>query len=207
MLTTEGLDMLTTCICFNVLIVVHLRVLEYLRPADDCTKMLALFDIDENSYTGEFFPRNMIPEPELCTSGADLEKRNRRNNVGPVAPPLPSHNPEGLILPRKPQNPYHESSDHKNLHRELLFNQKIGKNVLNQKSELQRALEKHKEHQVKKELEQQKQENKSALERVIEERARRLETMGKPEEGEKCRPGEPEFMKVHAKLRARMDPK
>ena len=38
-------------------------------------------------------------------------------------------------------------------------------------------MEKHKEHQVKKELEQQKQENKSALERVIEERARRLETV------------------------------
>jgi hypothetical protein len=42
---------------------------------------------------------------------------------------------------------------------------------------LQRALEKHKEHQVKKELEHQKQESKSALERVIEERARRLETV------------------------------
>lgn len=38
-------------------------------------------------------------------------------------------------------------------------------------------MEKHKEHQVKKELEQQKQESKSALERVIEERARRLETV------------------------------
>jgi hypothetical protein len=49
--------------------------------------------------------------------------------------------------------------------------------VLNQKSELQKALEKHKEHQVKKELEQQKQESKSALERVIEDRARRLETV------------------------------
>jgi hypothetical protein len=38
-------------------------------------------------------------------------------------------------------------------------------------------MEKHKEQQVKKELEQQKQENKSALERVIEERARKLETV------------------------------
>lgn len=150
----------------------------------------------------------MIPEPELCRSGADLEKRNRRNNVGPIAPPLPPHNPESLIVPRKPQNPCLESSDRKNLHRELLFNQKIGKNVLNQKSELQRALEKHKEHQVKKELEHQKQESKSALERVIEERARRLETLDKPEEdNKKCRPGEPEFMKIHAKLRARMDSK
>jgi len=67
----------------------------------------------------------MIPEPELCTSGADLEKHNRRNNAGPIAPPLPPHNPEGLILPRKPQNPCLESSDHKNLHRELLFNKKM----------------------------------------------------------------------------------
>ncbi|GFG32742.1 hypothetical protein Cfor_12155, partial [Coptotermes formosanus] len=156
----------------------------------------------------EFFPSNMIPEPELCTSGADLEKRNRQNNAAPIAPPLPPHNPEGLIVPRKPQNPCIESSDHKNLHRELLFNQKIGKNVLNQKSELQRALEKHKEHQVKKELEQQKQESKSALERVIEERARRLETLQKTEEDNNtCRPGEPEFMKIHARLRARMDSK
>jgi hypothetical protein len=75
--------------------------------------------------SGEFFPRNMIPEPELCRSGADLEKRNRRNNVGPIAPPLPPHNPESLIVPRKPQNPCLESSDRKNLHRELLFNQKM----------------------------------------------------------------------------------
>lgn len=160
---------------------------------------------------GEFFPSNMIPEPELRTSGADLEKRNRHNNAPPIAPPLPPHNPEGLILPRKLPNPCAESTDRQNLHRELLFNQKIGKNVLNQKSELQRAMEKHKEHQVKKELEQQKQESKSALERVIEERARRLETPEKPEKSEEdnktCRPGEPEFMKIHARLRARMDSK
>lgn len=52
-----------------------------------------------------------------------------------------------------------------------------GKNVLNQKSELQRALEKHKEHQVKKEVEQQRAQNKTAFERVIEERARRLESV------------------------------
>jgi len=74
---------------------------------------------------GEFFPSNMIPEPELRTSGADLEKRNRHNNAPPIAPPLPPHNPEGLILPRKLQNPCIESTDHKNLHKELLFNQKM----------------------------------------------------------------------------------
>lgn len=52
-----------------------------------------------------------------------------------------------------------------------------GKNVLNQKSELQRAMEKHKDTQIRKELEMQKQENRSPLEKVIEERARRLENV------------------------------
>lgn len=48
---------------------------------------------------------------------------------------------------------------------------------MNQKSELQRALEKHKDHQIKKELENEKSQNKTLLERVIEERARRLENV------------------------------
>lgn len=49
--------------------------------------------------------------------------------------------------------------------------------MLNQKSELQRALEKHKETQIKKELELQKQDNRTPFEKVIEERARRLESV------------------------------
>lgn len=32
---------------------------------------------------------------------------------------------DGLILPRKPVNPCLTSADHQNLHRELLFNQKM----------------------------------------------------------------------------------
>lgn len=32
---------------------------------------------------------------------------------------------DGLILPRKPQNPCLESSERQNVHRELLFNQKM----------------------------------------------------------------------------------
>jgi hypothetical protein len=67
----------------------------------------------------------MIPEPELCATEADLEKRNRHNNAPPIAPPLPPHNPEGIIMPRKLTNPCVESTDRQNLHRELLFNQKM----------------------------------------------------------------------------------
>ncbi|KAG8291952.1 hypothetical protein J6590_048913 [Homalodisca vitripennis] len=124
-------------------------------------------------------------------------------HLRPDPPPCPAEN---LIMPRKLQNPCLDSKDHQNLHRELLFNQKIGKNVLNQKSELQRAMEKHKESQIKKELELQKQENRTPFEKVIEERARRLESQEKGSIDEEPS-SKPEFLQVHAKLRARMDSK
>lgn len=37
----------------------------------------------------------------------------------------PLMNEEGLILPRKPQNPCVDDKDRQNLHRELLFNKKM----------------------------------------------------------------------------------
>lgn len=117
---------------------------------------------------------------------------------------------DALIVPKKIHNPCLESIDRQNLHKELLFNQKIGKNVLNQKSELQRALEKHKDSQARKELELQKSEDKTPLERVIEERARRLESLEKSSNGvedSKKNDKQPEFLQVHARLRARMDSK
>ncbi|XP_065352709.1 uncharacterized protein LOC135947715 [Cloeon dipterum] len=112
---------------------------------------------------------------------------------------------EGLIMPRKPANPCLESDDRKNLHREIMFNKKLGINVLNQKSELQRAMEKHKDQAARKEAEKEKLNNKTAFEKVIEERARRLETQEKSEE-EEHNDQKPEFLQVHAKLRSRMDP-
>ena len=47
--------------------------------------------------------------------------------------------------------------------------------MLNQKSELRRALEKHKDAQLKKELEQKKNESKSLLEKAVEDRAEKIE--------------------------------
>lgn len=52
-----------------------------------------------------------------------------------------------------------------------------GKNVLGQKSELQRALEKHKRAQTQKEIEQQKISCRTPFERMIEERAKKIETV------------------------------
>lgn len=104
---------------------------------------------------------------------------------GPVTSPGGAGDGGGLIAPRRLINPCLESSPRQDLHRELMFNQKMyvlphmctyihvlyhrstentctlyiadsnndfvhfsGKNVLNQKSELERALSKHKEKQV-----------------------------------------------------------
>ncbi|KAK3911822.1 Protein FAM107B [Frankliniella fusca] len=152
------------------------------------------------------FADAMIPEPEI------MERCNQRNSsghglmggLGGLGRPLPTGGPphvdsEGLIVPRKVQNPCLDSKDRQNLHRELIFNTKIGKNPLNQKSELARALQNRKEIQAKKEVELQKQQNKSQLERVIEERARKLESRKEPE-GRSSSVAEPEFMQIHAKV-------
>ncbi|XP_011055277.1 PREDICTED: uncharacterized protein LOC105146603 isoform X2 [Acromyrmex echinatior] len=100
--------------------------------------------------------------------------------VPPPPPPAPHMGPDGLILPKKPYNPCLISTNHKDLHRELLFNQKIGKNVLNQKSELQRALEKQREAASRKEAERIREESykddpRTALQRAIEQRARYIQ--------------------------------
>ncbi|OWR54738.1 hypothetical protein KGM_215868 [Danaus plexippus plexippus] len=80
---------------------------------------------------------------------------------------------DGLIAPRRLPNPCVENPLRMDLHRELMFNQKIGKNVLNQKSELQKALSKHKEKQLMNQIQQHRE--TPELERAIAERARRLE--------------------------------
>jgi len=48
---------------------------------------------------------------------------------------------------------------------------------LGQKSELQKALEKHKRTQTQKEIEQQKNSCRTPFERMIEERAKKIETV------------------------------
>uniref|UniRef100_T1IUW6 SH3 domain-containing protein n=1 Tax=Strigamia maritima TaxID=126957 RepID=T1IUW6_STRMM len=104
----------------------------------------------------------MIPEPDY--SDSDDDSRRPKGNMKAT---LNGHlTDDGLIVPKKLSNPCVESKDRQNLHKELLFNQKIGKNVLNQKSELQKNDE--------------------------------------PEVAKKSS-DIPEFLRVHAKVRARMD--
>ncbi|XP_055592013.1 uncharacterized protein LOC129743831 [Uranotaenia lowii] len=121
---------------------------------------------------------------------------------------------QGLIMPKKLVNPCVESMDRQNLHRELMFNQKMGKNVLNQKSELQRALEKQKERQIlaaQNLAKQQAQEQSIANElgRVIMQRAARLEqknaaaaAAGSQDGGDGGDSINPEYLMARSKLRA-----
>lgn len=122
---------------------------------------------------------------------------------------------QGLIVPKKLINPCVDSMDRQNLHRELMFNQKMGKSVLNQKSELQRALEKQKERQVlaaQNLAKQQAAENSIANElgRVIMQRAARLEqknlaaaaAAGSGQGTDQPDSINPEYLNARAKLRA-----
>ncbi|CAB3243030.1 unnamed protein product [Arctia plantaginis] len=104
-----------------------------------------------------------------------------------------------LIAPRRLPNPCLENPQRMDLHRELLFNQRIGKNVLNQKSELERALSKHKEKQI---LNQVKEHRETPeLERAIAERARRLE-QAQEQNTEEIESGtNPTLQEVRARLR------
>ncbi|XP_076266624.1 uncharacterized protein LOC143200137 isoform X2 [Rhynchophorus ferrugineus] len=108
---------------------------------------------------------------------------------------------DGLIAPRKPINPVREDPGRQNLHKELLFNQKIGKNVLNQKTELQRALDKHKNNIAKKQLETNTAAKVPELEKVIADRAKRIE---KPVqvENEDDKVINKEFLQARMKLKA-----
>lgn len=64
----------------------------------------------------------MLTEPPC----ADLEN-NRLNEIPrpPALPMGPLMDPQGLILPRKPLNPCLDSKDRQDLHRELIFNQRM----------------------------------------------------------------------------------
>lgn len=82
----------------------------------------------------------------------------------------------GLVLPKRVM--HHPVSMNqpiiRDLNRELKFNQIRGKNVLDQKSELKKALEKLEESKRKKEAEQERLSRRTSLELRLEERAERL---------------------------------
>lgn len=59
--------------------------------------------------------------PEVVPGSPDVHTKR----LGKITTTQPLISEEGLILPRKPLNPCLENPDRQNLHRELLFNQKM----------------------------------------------------------------------------------
>ncbi|KAH8271680.1 hypothetical protein KR044_000931, partial [Drosophila immigrans] len=129
-------------------------------------------------------------------------------------PPTPTGvqtDSDGLILPKKLINPCMENTDRKELHRELKFNARIGKSVLNQKTELQRAYEKQKERHAAAEQHSPEAELvggipglKGELGRVIMERAQKHEAAAQRQDAEEAEERQyvnPEYLNVRAKLR------
>lgn len=121
---------------------------------------------------------------------------------------------DGLILPKKLINPCLESTDRRDLHRELRFNQKVGRNVLNQKSELQKAMEKQKERQILAQQQQNLRDDteaglKNELNRVIMERAQKNEKKNSSNQDHDQLDSHvnPEYLNARAKLRTRIDMK
>ncbi|KAI9584193.1 protein FAM107B isoform X1 [Glossina fuscipes] len=117
---------------------------------------------------------------------------------------------EGLILPKKLINPCLESTDRKQLHRELKFTTKMGINVLNQKSELQRAYEKQREKQLQQQQHDQHSPTiglKGELSRVIMERAQKHEQarQQETENDEDKQYVNPEYLNIKAKLKQTTD--
>lgn len=83
---------------------------------------------------------------------------------------------DGLVLPKRVvHRPVSLAQPIiRDLNRELKFNQIRGKNVLDQKSELKKALEKLEESKRKKEVEQERLNRRTSLELRLEERAERI---------------------------------
>ncbi|XP_053657659.1 LOW QUALITY PROTEIN: protein FAM107B [Anopheles marshallii] len=169
--------------------------------------------------TGNSIHASQIHQQRRASSVDPLTSANSSGPGAGMMRPISSNqsvmtDAQGLIVPKKLVNPVLESIDRQNLHREMMFNQKIGKSVLNQKSELQRALEKQKERQVlaaQNLAKQTEQTIASELGRVIMQRAQRLEQQkGGSGTGPTDPTGgsiNPEYLNARAKLRATVDTK
>ncbi|XP_059146730.1 protein FAM107B-like isoform X2 [Physella acuta] len=149
------------------------------------------------------------PPPPPCTADelsaavAEAYDAHLQNGISPT-----SDGPAGvggkqppLVKPKPLHNPCVESKERQALHRELLMNYKIGKNVL-KKPELDKAFRDRREIQRKKEWEEHKSsKGRTSLEIKLEERANRM----KEEEEKKMKVIEeeaqaPELLRIHRKI-------
>ncbi|XP_025107638.1 uncharacterized protein LOC112572268 isoform X3 [Pomacea canaliculata] len=104
------------------------------------------------------------------------------------------------IQPRKLSNPCVESRERQALHKELLMNYRLGKDVL-KKPELEKMMQMRKDAQKRKEWEEQKASKRTSFELMMEERANRLKA-----DEDKMKPiqekedSAPELLRIHRKI-------
>lgn len=120
---------------------------------------------------------------------------------------------QGLIVPRKLNNPCIDSKDVQNLTKEIKWNKRTGTNVLASKSELDKALDRRRWQQGKYEAKQEADAAKTDFQKAMEQRAQRVNHMEKTpsalneedcanDDSGHCSP-EPEFMKVRAQVKSK----
>lgn len=97
-----------------------------------------------------------------------------------------------LIMPKKLPNPVMESQLHRNMHRELKINKKLGIEVLGQKSELDRVFREKKREDFKP-----APPPKSDFELMLEKRRKAQDDLEKEEQAEEAKP---EFLKIRNRL-------
>jgi len=139
------------------------------------------------------------------SSSSDSEY-SRMNSKGPHL------DENGLVVPKKLYNPCMESRDVQDLQREIKWNKKAGINVLNTKTELERAMEKRSRKTKEKQRVIEEESKQSPFQKMLDDRAKRLERL-ESQNGEEgghssedsghCSPEpENEFLKVHGRLTA-----
>lgn len=121
----------------------------------------------------------------------------------------------GLVVPKKLHNPCKDSKECQDLNREIKWNARAGINVLAGKTELEKAMEKRNRHRQEQEKISEEKANKTPFQKMLEERAKKLEEVvekvqtedcgnSSSEDSGHCSPEpESEFLKVHAQLRGR----
>jgi len=124
----------------------------------------------------------------------------------------PQLDENGLVVPKKLYNPCLESRDVQDIQREIKWNAKAGINVLDKKTELERAMEKRSRNIKEKQRLIEEESNQSPFQKMLDERAKRLERLESQtgeegghssEDSGHCSPEpESEFLKVHAQLTA-----
>ncbi|XP_037805933.1 protein FAM107B isoform X1 [Lucilia sericata] len=167
---------------------------------------------EEGLAAQNFASQSRIDTDEL-ENGCQIKATTMMMPTPPPPPPGVQTDANGLILPKKLINPCLQSTDRKQLHRELKFNTKMGISVLNQKTELQKAYEKQREKQQQHQQDNNPQQTqhsptfglKSELNRVIMERAQKYERARLQSESENDDDKQyvnPEYLNARAKLRA-----